>query len=43
MSELKTPEEVARELRVSKFAIYRWVANGDLRPVRVGSLLRFTE
>jgi excisionase family DNA binding protein len=41
--ELQTPDEVAGQLKVTKAAIYRWVAEGKLRPVRVGSLLRFTD
>jgi excisionase family DNA binding protein len=41
--QLKTPDDVAGEFKVTKAAIYRWVAEGKLRPVRVGSLLRFTD
>lgn len=40
---LKTLDEVAEELRVSKAAIYRWVAEGRIEPTRVGNRLRFTE
>ena len=40
---LMTVHDVAAELRVSTHAVYRWVADGRLRPVRAGSLLRFTE
>ena len=43
MVRLKTLNEVAEELRVSKAAIYRWVAEGRLEPTRVGNRLRFTE
>jgi excisionase family DNA binding protein len=43
VAELKTTDEVAQELRVSKAAVYRWVEEGRLRAIRVGSLLRFTD
>jgi len=38
---LLTLEEVARTLKVSKAAVYRWTETGRLRGHKVGSLLRF--
>lgn len=42
-STLKTVRDVAAELRVSTHAVYRWVSEERLKPVRVGALLRFTD
>ena len=38
---LKMPEVTAR-LSLSRTAIYRLMAQGDLQPVRIGGALRFT-
>lgn len=35
--------EVADHFQVSTHTVYRWVEQGRLRPVRVGSLIRFSE
>jgi excisionase family DNA binding protein len=40
--DLMTLDEAAGELRCSKAALYRWVAEGRIKPTRVGSRLRFT-
>jgi excisionase family DNA binding protein len=40
---LLTVEEVARQLRVSKAAVYRWVAEERLPALRAGHLLRFRQ
>jgi excisionase family DNA binding protein len=42
-SPYRTVPDVAAELRVSRHAVYRWVAEGRLEPVRVGNRLRFTD
>jgi excisionase family DNA binding protein len=39
-AELLTPAEVARELRVHRRTVYRWIKAGQLRTVKVGRLLR---
>ena len=40
---LRTPREVAAFYRVSLSAIHKWVATGQLKAVRVGNRLRFTQ
>jgi len=42
MAKLFKPDDVAGMLRCSRSAVYKWVAKGRLKPVRAGTLLRFT-
>jgi excisionase family DNA binding protein len=43
MTELLTPIEVAAQLRVSRRTLERLVAQGRIRPVRIGRLPRFEQ
>ena len=40
MDELLTPAEVAERLKVTRKSVYRWVASGRLRSVKIGSSVR---
>ena len=42
MPNFYTPEEIAKELKVSKKAIYYWLNNGKLKGIKVGNLWRVT-
>ncbi len=38
-----TPEEIAKELRVSKRTVVRWVQQGTLAGYHIGTLIRIPE
>mgnify|MGYP000889779530 CR=1 FL=1 len=40
---LYTTKEAMGMLKVSRTTLYRIVKNGDLKPIKVGSGIRFTE
>jgi PTS system nitrogen regulatory IIA component len=40
-AQLLTVDDVARMLRVSKAAVYRWAEDGKIRARKAGTLLRF--
>ncbi len=42
-SELLTPEEVAKRLKVKKGTIYGWLRDGKLKGTKIGDLWRIDE
>ncbi len=40
MEEYYTPEEVAEKLKVTRQAVYNWIARGKLRAVRAERVVR---
>ena len=40
MSELFTPEEIAKHLKVSKLAVYKWLQKGELKGFKAGKMWR---
>lgn len=43
LPDLYTPEEVAARLKVSRRAVYQWLATGKLRGMKAGQGWRITE
>jgi excisionase family DNA binding protein len=40
---LRTPKELADELRISRKTVYRLISEGKIRAARIGRSLRITE
>ncbi len=42
-NEYFTPVEVAQRLKVTKQAVYKWIADGRLEAIKVGKALRISK
>ena len=40
MSNIYTPDEIAKGLKVSKLAVYSWLQKGDLKAFKAGKMWR---
>lgn len=43
MDELYTPQEVAKMLKVSLRAVYKWIHEGKLKSKKIGTLWRISK
>ena len=43
MEELYTPQEVAKMLKVSLRAVYKWIHEGKLKSKKIGTLWRISK
>ncbi len=38
-----TPQEIAKQLKVNKLTVYRWIKEGRLKAVKIGRFWRVSE
>lgn len=43
LEEYYTPKEVAQKLKMDLSTVYRWIREGELKAVKIGSLWRISE